>query len=408
MQDARTESPEFIIVAEQLIDGHRDAYPLSDVAVLVTAGRVLAIEPRRGLGERWPGVPVHDYASATVMPGLIDCHVHLTFPGDGSLFEGPAQASRDVRHARADANGRAHLCQGVTTVRDVGSHADLLGWRQGKGLDYPRILAYGPPLTRPRGHMYLFGGECQGGEEVRRRVVENVHLGADGIKITASGGGTLGTKWNEASFNREELSEAVTVAHELGKLTTAHTLASESVARALDAGVDGIEHVGFLDAEERSHVDTRLADRLVEQQIAIGATLAVNFRYIGMAERGEVPSHELEEQRVRSENFRRNAATLYRMGARFVAASDAGWKYTPFGDLVLELERMEAAEMPTRDVIHAATAGAAGYLRLDRIGRVAAGFTADLVVVDGNPLSDLQDLRRIQAVYREGKKVVAR
>ena len=400
-------TPEFLIAAGRVIDGHRDVPVLYDGAAAVAGLRIVAVGMRRELADRFPRIPVIDMPNGSLMPGLIDCHVHLTMPGDGSNYEIGAGASIAQRHRRATANARRHLLAGVTTVRDLGSHADLFEWRADAGGEMPRLLLYGPALTRPDGHMHLFGGTCSGAPDVAARAGQNLVLGSDGIKIVASGGTTLGTQPHEASFSVEELAAAAGVAHGAGKLITAHALPIEAMRRSLDAGLDGIEHLAFLHGPGRSEFDEEVAARIVRQGVTLGSTIGVNSRYVSLAQQDEVSDYELDEQRQRTAYYLANAARLHAMGARLVAASDAGWKYTRFGEFAVELQLLAGAGLSPREVIHAATAGAAEYLRLADVGRVAPGFQADLLLVAGDPLSEIEAFGDVQAVYRAGRRVGA-
>jgi imidazolonepropionase-like amidohydrolase len=178
------------------------------------------------------------------------------------------------------------------------------------------------------------------------------------------------------------------------------------VRRALEASVDGIEHVSFLDGSGRSDLRPELADRLVATGTPLGGTIAANYRYLHLAQQGLAPPDRVEVQTFQCTCAEQNAGTLYRLGARFVAASDAGWRYTAFGDVATELERMVAAGMPAAFVIDSATSRAAEYLRLSRLGRIEPGSAADLLVVAGDPLNRISDLRSVLAVYRCGSRVV--
>lgn len=406
--DERVVEPEYIVVAGLLVDGHRDVPPRKDRELGIRDGAIVGTGARGELQRQFPAAPVVDYGHWTVLPGLVDCHVHLTMPGDGSSYEVGAGASRRQRHARALRNAQHHLAAGVTTVRDVGSHADLFDWRSTVDpTELPRLLLYGPPLTRPGGHMHLFGGACQGVEAVRARARRNLELGADGLKIVGSGGGTLGTVPARPSFETEELAAAVAVAHDVGTPITAHALPVEAIRRALEAGIDGIEHLAFLEAGSTSRFDMQLAQRLVARAIALGSTLGVNYRYLGLARRDQVSDYELEEQQDRTDYYLAHARRLHELGARLVAASDSGWKYTRFGDFGLELRLLQAAGLSPLDVLHAATAGAAEYLRLHHVGRLAVGWAADLLVVSGYPTLDVAALASVRAVYRAGRLIGA-
>lgn len=397
---------EFIVTADWLIDGDRRIPVTADGGVAIQAARIAESGPSKVLRERYPEAIEIRFSGTSLLPGLIDSHCHLTQPGDGSSYEVGALSSVEIRHQRSERNARRHLAGGVTTLRDLGSHADLFRWRDRKIGALPRLILYGRPLTPPGGHMHLFGGTCSGPTEVAKRAAENLKMGSDGIKLVASGGTTIGTLPHEPSFSADEMKAASAVAHSNAKIITVHALPVEAMRRAVDAQVDGIEHLGFLVGPNESKFDPVLAERIVGQGITFGTTLGVNRRYISLAESDLASDYELTAQRQRSAYYLRNASLLHQIGARLVAASDAGWKYTPFGDFAAELKLLAAAGLPPLDVIHAATAGPSEYLRRPDIGRLEEGRLADLLVVDGNASADVGTLSAVRAVFMGGVRVV--
>ena len=233
-------------------------------------------------------------------------------------------------------------------------------------------------------------------------------MGSDGLKLVATGGTTIGTQPHISSFSTEEMVAASEVAHSHGKIITAHALSVEAMRQAADAQIDGIEHLGFLVGPGQSAFDAPLAERLVDQGITFGTTLGVNLDYIDLAERDLAPDYELIGQRDRSAYYIQNANWLHAMGGRLVAASDAGWKYTPFGKFVAELRLLAAAGLGPLEVIHAATAGPAKYLKIEHVGRLERGRAADLLIVDGDASSDVAALGEVRTVVLGGEVVVAR
>jgi imidazolonepropionase-like amidohydrolase len=177
--------------------------------------------------------------------------------------------------------------------------------------------------------------------------------------------------------------------------------------QAADAQIDGIEHLGFLVGPGESVFDSPLAQRMIDQGMVFGTTLGVNLAYVELAERDHAPDYELDSQRDRSGYYIRNASHLHAMGARLVAASDAGWKYTPFGGFVSELKLLASAGLNPLEVIHAATAGPADYLKIDHIGRLEVGRSADLLLVAGDASSDISALGEVLSVYLAGDEVAS-
>jgi imidazolonepropionase-like amidohydrolase len=401
--------PDFVISAGLVFDGRRDVRPRKEMMIAVRSGKVLDVVPRTAGAEKWPLYLIHDLSDCTVLPGLIDTHVHLSLPGNGTSFERAMEAPRNSWKPRVLSNAQAHLCRGVTTLRDLGSPFEAVRWIRSKieerPLDYPRVLLFGPPLTEPAGHMYLFSGECKGARQVAAMALRNLRGGSDGIKIVASGGGTKGSVPHQPSFSCTELTAAVRVCHEFEKKATAHALATRAIDLSIDAGCDGIEHLSFLDERGVSKFDPRVAIKLAERGVAVGSTIGCNYTYIRLAETGRVSRDELGEQRQRTASHVANAGKLREIGAQIVAGSDAGWKFTRFGDFIVELELLARAGFSLSEVIHAATAGAASALGVDDIGRVAPGYCADLIAVEGDVTQNLRALRRVRQVYRAGRRV---
>ena len=398
-----------IIAADRLFDGDAPS-SLRAPAVLVQDGKVVEVGELASLtGRGTRGMRVERYPGATITPGLIDAHVHLTMPGDGTAYEPAARASAAARLERAHANLRAHLAAGVTTVRDLGAHADLLAWTPGDAATLPRLLRSGPPITATGGHMGLFGGEVANAAEAAGLARRNLAAGADVIKIVASGGGTVGTVPHHASLDRAIIAAAVETAHGHRRRATTHAMANTSIRRAIEAGTDGIEHLAFLAPDGTGGHDADLADLAelaVSRRVVFGSTLGVNHAYIAAAERGELDPYELAAQRERTASYVRNAALLRAAGALIVPASDSGWKLTRFGGFATELRLLADAGYRPPDVLHLATAFAAAYVGVrDRTGHLSRGMAADMAVFGGDPLRDIGRLADVRAVYRDGVRV---
>lgn len=406
------EFADVVVTAERVFDGNRArraAAGSGGVGVAVNAGRIVAVDSAAALADRFPDADTEHYAGGTLTPGLIDAHVHLTMPGDGSSYEPAANRAAERRFRTAFVNLRTHLEAGVTTVRDVGSHLDFLGWSPADRLVVPRLMRYGPPITNPGGHMHLFGGESATAAEAKENATRNMREGADGIKVAASGGGTIGTVPHAATIEQDLIAAAAAVAHEWNALATTHALSKESMRRAIEAGTNGIEHLGFLTPEGHSEFDPELADLAASRGVTFGSTLGCNNRYTARAAAGELDPWEVEGQAERTAYYIRNAARMREHGGNIVAASDAGWKYTHFGDFANELRLLTLAEYTPVEVLRLATGANADYLNLaDRIGYLRAGLDADLAVFDGDPTTDITAAARVRAVYREGERVHTR
>jgi imidazolonepropionase-like amidohydrolase len=370
--------------------------------VLVESGRILGVQPH---GMALPGgCAVADHPGATLLPGLIDTHVHLCGDsGLGALDRLPTFSDEELNAVIEDALC-VHLAAGVTTVRDLGDRRwAVVDWRDRNQATTaaPTVLASGPPITSPRGHCWNMGGEAQGAHALRRAVRERAERGVDIVKIMASGGAnTQGTDATRPQFTVEELRVVVDEAHAAGLGVTAHAHPLTAIRDALAAGVDAIEHCTFITATG-IQVPDRVVAALAESAIPVCPTLG--------AAPGVIPSPAvLEFKRKAGLTDQARAQTvgrLHRAGVRLVSGSDGG--ITPgkrHGILPEAVSVLVDGGVSPSDALASATARAAVACGVgDRKGRVAAGFDADLLIVEGDPIADIGALRRVDAVYVGGQ-----
>ncbi|MEV4358104.1 amidohydrolase family protein [Nonomuraea sp. NPDC049625] len=371
--------------ARRLFDGQEMRH---DQVVIVEDGRITGITTE---------VPATvDLGEATLLPGLIDCHVHLAFDASRdvvAMLEPPGLADR-MRQA-----ARQHLAAGVTTVRDLGDR-DYLALGLDLGLDGPEILSAGPPITTPRGHCWFLGGEAAGEHGVREAVRERAARGVHVIKMMVTGGEmTPGTHSHLLQYGLAELRAAADEAHAHGLPITGHVHCAEGIAHVLDAGFDSIEHCSFF-TEDSYAVDHAMIARLAAADVVVSLTAGVVP--------GPAPLPPRIQQRMAGmvEALRAVQAA----GVDFVIGTDAGiGPPKPHGVLPYGAEMLVEHGYAPLDVLRAITSGAARVCRVgERKGRIAPGFDADLLAVAGDPLSDITALRRPLAVYRMGRRAPGR
>jgi imidazolonepropionase-like amidohydrolase len=386
------------IRARQVFDGTR-VVPGAGT-VFVDGGRIAGVEPT---GVDVPAdCPVLDRPQATVLPGLIDAHVHLLADSGPGALDRLADYSAEHCDRVIAQTLRVTLNSGVTTVRDLGDRDyAVLDWRQRHtGGATPTIVAAGPPIPTPRGHCWNMGGEAAGPDALRAAVRERAARGVDVIKVMASGGvTTAGTDIAEAQYGVDDLSVIVAEAHDLGLPVTAHAHPLTAIRDAIAAGVDGIEHCTFVTADGLSFAPDVVA-LLAERQIVVCPTL-------GNAA-GVVPPPPLRDLLDRSgltvQTRNERIAALRDAGVRLVSGTDGGINPgKPHGVLPNGIAQLVQGGMAPAAALASATSLAAEACGLgDRKGRVRPGYDADLLLVDGDPLVDIDALTRVDTVILNG------
>jgi imidazolonepropionase-like amidohydrolase len=402
----------FGIKAARCFDGQR--FRREGVTVLVDGERIVGVEP---LGYDVPaGVEITTY-DGTLLPGLIDCHVHLVAEGIRPGAPGSLEAAGTLDDEGLDASIRRSLAKqaaaGVTTVRDLGDRRyRTLVARDRMSPGEPRIVAAGPPLTVPDGHCHYLGGTADGADGVRAAVREHTDRGVDVIKVMASGGLlTLGTDIFGVQFTAEALRAAVDESHRTGLRILAHCQSEAGARHAVAAGVDGLEHATLLAPSGIAAPDDLIAE-IGRRGITVDPTLGIDPDRVIPIE--QMPAHvgEMAERLgvVPAQIHVRRAPQLALMvehGVRLVSGMDAGvTPPKPHGGLWRAVVQLLEAGVSTVQALASATSVAADDCGLtDATGRLAPGLAADLLVVEGDLETDLDALGRPQAVWVRGTSV---
>jgi imidazolonepropionase-like amidohydrolase len=405
---------------------------ITDGGVVVEGSRIRAVGPAADLLAQVPPDAVEAYPDGTLLPGLIDAHAHLTLAGDRRTYEQMVLDPDEMMALVSVRNLQRHLACGVTTLRDNGGRNRVTFIvREAIARGYflgPRLLLSGRPVTHRYGHFYWCNGEADGLEAIRAVVRQLVAEGADHIKIMASGGATAGNIPYYASYGAEELRVAVETAHGLGRLTTAHCRAKQSMLNALEAGLDCIEHAEFLvpgqvveygggvSSSGIMEYDPRVTERLLRQRTFVSFT----FQAGGYDSLVELRAKQAQERLTREETARRDALEAYYdmklgvfsrllddgMRPQLVVSSDAGPFDCEFGRMSWGMELAVLAGMSPLQAIEAATSTAARACGVAELtGSVEPGKEADLLVVHGDPLADIRRMADVAAVYKGGLKV---
>ena len=393
--------------AAQVFDG--TAF-MGACTVLVDGERIVDVKP--GFGELPRDVEVTTYAG-TLLPGLVDCHVHLVSNGDLGALERAGDASDEELDAQIRASLAVSAARGVTTVADLGDcRYRTLAARSLPGM--PRVRAAGPPLTVPGGHCHFLGGVAVGVDGVREQVAEHVARGVDVLKVMASGGMiTVGTDVFAAQFSNDELAAVVAAGHQAGLKVLAHAHALDGVWHALRAGVDGIEHFSCL-TETGPQVSEELLEAVAAAGVTIDMTLGFDVSQIpptdtmppgirAVMERTGLDFRAMHTERVEL------AGRIRAHGIRLVTGTDAGAAPPKrHGGTALAIQTLVEAGYPVAEAVATATSVAADHAGLAEVtGAVRAGLAADLLVVDGALATDPGALDRPVAVIVRGTPVLS-
>lgn len=389
-----------------------------DGLVHIQEGSVVYAGPRSG-SKVPPGTPLLDAAGCTVLPGLIDAHVHLTTNSDhqhvvaSDVFRGQVTNPGKLLHGLRNAH-RA-LAAGFTTLRVMGhrgvGEVELRDFIDAGLATGPRLLVAPWWITMTNGHGDLFyppytrrerWDTADGVDECRKIVRLQAKEGADFIKVMASGGMSKGEQPHWPNYSVAELATIVETAHELDLKVAAHALSADGIRRSLQAGVDSIEHGSYLDAD--------MAAEMAERGTFLVPTMAFNDwcqregTSRGLSLQGVADLAEAHDRTIESFTMAREA------GVKVVMGTDASGTLCPFGAHARELELYVEHGMSTDEALTTATTSAASLLDRPDIGSLRSGAAGDVVVVKGNVLADISRLTQpanIKHVVRAGRDLSA-
>jgi imidazolonepropionase-like amidohydrolase len=402
------EPPVVYVKAGRLLDVRTGEMRVNQ-AIVIRGDRIENVGSAAQIAEP-PGARVVDLGQATVLPGLIDVHTHLT---SDSRFHGYAALGISIpREALfGAANARKTLEAGFTTVRNVGAgaYADvaLRDAINDGDLPGPRMLVSGPALGITGGHCddNLLPPQYNHREEgvadspwgVRTKVREVIKYGADLVKICATGGVlSKGDSPGAQQYTFEEMQAIVDEAHRLGRKVAAHAHGTEGIKAAIRAGVDSIEHASLIDDE---------GIRLAKERGTFLVMDIYNDDFIlGQGEKMGMLPESIEKEKKIGQSQRDNFKKSFHEGARHAFGTDSG--VYPHGDNARQFRYMVQYGMPPIEAIRAATLNGAELMGWsDRVGSLEPGKLADLIAVDGDPLADITVLERVRVVMKGGRLV---
>ena len=379
---------------------------LGDQWVVVSGQKISAVGSRSVVPAN---ARVVDLGDATLLPGLVDCHTHLADENMGDPFELLRQSAVEVAYATI-ANPRVTLLAGFTTVRDVGTYRAFndVAMRDAiaKGyIDGPRMYVAGAYITITGGAGAMTGmaddiqlplslryGEANSPWEVRQKIRDLVHHGADHIKVLSTGAVlTHGSNPRAIEFTPEELAAAVNEAAQFGLRVEAHAHAAEGIKNAIRAGVASIEHATLIDDEgialAKQHGTYLDMDIYDEECIQGSADTPKDFL-----------QHDAELGAIQKQNFRK----AVQAGVKMSFGTDAG--VCPHGTNARQFHYMVENGMTPMQAIQAATVNSAELIgHPELFGSITPGKSADIIAVHGNPLTDVRLLEHVSFVMKEGR-----
>lgn len=377
-------------------------------AIIVAQGeRITAVGPQVAIPA---GATVIDLSTYTVLPGLADCHTHLTFD-PGTLGYSSVGISVGREALRGAKNAKLTVEAGFTTVRNVGAKGytdialrdaidagDVVG---------PRIIASGPSLGITGGHCddnllapeYHFHAEgvADGVPNVMQKTRENIKYGADVIKVCATGGVlSMGDDPKASQYTLEEMKAIVAESHRLGRRVAAHAHGGEGIKLAVEAGVDSIEHGTYID-EEAVRMMKQKGTYLVPT-VYLTQWFLENYAGLGL------PPAMVNKAKTIMPAMQTNLAKAFSLGVPVAFGTDSA--VYPHGLNAHEFAMYVKFGMKPIDAIRTSTLNAAKLLgQEDRIGSIEVGKFADVIAVEGDPLKDVTVLERVVKVVKGGKVV---
>jgi imidazolonepropionase-like amidohydrolase len=398
-----------VIEAGRLMDG-TGAEPIEAARIVVEGERIREIGPASQVKVPSGDVDRIDFSENTIVPGLLDGHVHLVFSALPSALPDILADDNPRILLRAVHNAQLALRVGVTTVRDCGGRAHMaLKLRDAIAdgiLPGPRILAAGPAITTTGGHCYFFEGEVDSVDGIKKLARQLAKDGVDFFKVMSTGGRmTPGTNVTAAQFSVEELTALVSEAKRLDRKVAAHGHGTAGIRNAVEAGVTTIEHATWVSEEDDTVVDydPAVADMMAAKGVYLSPTISPS-----RIRSGDTPDLHLSEARRRTlgmrPQIREAQRDMLKRGVQIIGSTDAGVANVPLDSMPGELESAveELGLTPMQALVAATYTGSQAFGRSDDFGSLQVGLRADFLVIDGDPTKNISDIRRLRWVFKDG------
>lgn len=349
------------------------------------------------------GANVIHLPGQTLLPGLMDSHVHIMLDASADSMTQLVQETPVFSTVKAIHHLKETLLAGITTIRDLGGRDFMeleLGRAMKEGLLMgPQILGAGKVITMTGGHGHPIGREADGVDDLRRAAREQLKAGAHVIKVMATGGIlTRGVEPGASQLTQEEMRGAIEEAHKAGRKAATHAQGRAGIRDAVLAGIDSVEHGFFLDEE--------LIELMLKKDVFLVPTLVAPYSILQHGTGRGIPSFVVEKTEKIHRIHQQSFSMAVKAGVKIAMGTDAGTPFNEHGKNLKELELMIKAGMDPLSAINSASQRGAQLLGIiDERGTLEPGKAADLLLLKGDPLTDPQAFYAVQEVYQEGRPV---
>ncbi len=389
------------IFPNEVFDGTHWLSYKNGIAVCIVGNKISFVGPKSMLPEgKWEIINIPD---CTLIPGLIDMHVHLTMDGSAESINNTLSDDPSTAMIRTINNAKKQILQGITFVRDCGCQGNMaieLGNAVKLGLltKSPKVAACGQALCITGGHGAFIGYECDGANEFLKAARQMVKKGASFLKIISTGGViSKGTKTDSTQMNFEEIKTVVDIAKDNGISVVAHAHGTKGIKLALQAGVSSIEHASYIDDE--------CIDLFIKNNAMFTSTLLASQRELDHSDK--LPAFISEKIHAHISREQDSVRRLIQAGVPALGGTDSGTPYNPHGNLVQQLIMLSEHGLESDKVLMASTSLAAKALNMDdEIGYIKEGYAADIIAVCGPLKKQINALYNITNVWRDGIPIV--
>ncbi|HZK12291.1 MAG TPA: amidohydrolase family protein [Atribacterota bacterium] len=395
---------EYTVLAGTLIDG-RSNKPKRNIEITIENEKISQIRDQKDDRRKENNFYNIDATKYTILPGLIDSHVHIMMnPEYKAWHNWVFEEKEDLMLLKATDNLSQLLESGVTTIRECGAYGNIsYALREAVELKYlkgPRLIISGSPITITGGHCYYMGIEADSKDELKKAVRGLNKKKVDFIKLMATGGSlTPQSSRRGIQYSYDEIRLVVEEAHLRGKKVAAHALCTKGIIDSAKAGVDTIEHCAWLDPEDGFIYDDNSVKQMFDRKIYINPCLPATAKYL---------SRVSPEEKTYLFNSRIGLLKkTFQAGVEMLAGTDSGVPEVGFNSIVESIKLLnEYIGLSKMQAIFAATINSANALGIgDLVGSIEVGKFADMMIVESDPLNNLDDLKKVVMVIKSGEIV---